>query len=256
MSEKINNLPKKLLKKLSAKAGKTIREHSLLGDGDRLLVGLSGGKDSMILLEILAERIPALPFRVELFAVHVIPEGIGYHVNLEFLEEFCRGLGIQLIVRRIRPEIDPEIKAPCFVCSWERRKTIFNLTKELNCNKLAFGHHRDDALQTFLMNMLYHGSVSSMPYKLRMFEGRVHLVRPLLDTWEKDLALYAGYRNYSSVEKECPHDEKTKRNYTAELLDKLEKDYPKAKINMFKALDNIYGEYLPHSGRRSGKDTG
>lgn len=246
----------KLFRKLSRKAGQTIHEHNLLEDGDRLLMGLSGGKDSLILLEILADRIKAFPFKVELFVVHVIPENIGYHVNTDYLNEFCDKLGTKLITKTIEPDLANADKAPCFLCSWARRKAIFNLTKELNCNKLSFGHHRDDALQTFLMNMLFHGSISSMPYKLKMFEGRLHLIRPMLDIWEKDLIEYSAFKNYSAVEKNCPYEQETKRKYTADILDKMNNDYPKAKLNMFKAMDNIYKEYLPASKSFSKKDPG
>lgn len=247
---------KKLFKKLSRKAGLTIREHNLLEEGDRLLLGLSGGKDSMILLEILADRIKAFPFKVELFAVHVIPENIAYKVNIPFLEEYCRKLGVELILQKIKPEFNNSGKSPCFICSWERRKAIFELGKKLNCNKLAFGHHRDDALQTFLMNMLYHGSISSMPYSLKMFEGRIELIRPMLDLWEKDLSEYSSLKNFESVQKNCPFEEETKRKYANELLDQMEKENPKAKLNMFMALDNIYREYLPKSKLRSKKNSG
>ena len=251
-----NSDEKKLFKKLCRKTGASIREHSLLEEGDRLLLGLSGGKDSMILLEILADRIKAFPFKVDLYAVHIIPENIGYHVDKDYLNNFCEKLGIELIIKTIAPDIEKSTKSPCFICSWERRKAIFNLTKELNCNKLAFGHHRDDAIQTFMMNLLYHGSISSLPYSLKMFDGRVHLVRPMLDIWEKDLQEYANFRNYSSVEKQCPFEELTRRSYTAELLQKMEDEYPKAKINIFKALDNIYEEYLPESKIKSKKNPG
>lgn len=235
----------KLSRKIYRKVGKTIREQKLIVEGDRVLAGLSGGKDSMIMLESLANRKKSFPFPFELIAAHIIPENTGYKVNIDALENFCKNLEVPLIIRKIKPDLENPDKAPCFICSWLRRKEIFNLTRSLDCNKLAFGHHRDDALQTFLMNMLYHGSVSSLPYKLRMFEGRIHLIRPLLDMWEKDLKHYSELRNYRAVEKLCPFEDNTKRSYTADLLNKIEKDYAGSKRNMFHAMDNIYSEYLP-----------
>jgi len=246
----------KLFKKLARKMALTIREQNLLEDGDRLLVGLSGGKDSMIMLELLADRIKAFPFHVEMFAVHIVPENIGYEVNLAYLKEFAFDLEVDLKIVQTKPDIHKSDKSVCFVCSWERRKAIFNLGKELNCNKLAFGHHRDDALQTFMMNLLYHGSISSLPYSLSMFEGRVKLIRPLMDIWEKELISLAKFRKSEVIKKFCPHEDLSKRNYTKTLINKLGDHYPSAKINMFHAMDNIYSEYLPHSKKKSTKDSG
>lgn len=241
----------KLFKKIAKKTGQTIREYGLIAEKDRVLVGLSGGKDSMIMLESLVNRKKAFPFKFNLFVAHIIPENIGYEVDLVYLEQFCGDHGLELISRRIYPDINEQQKSPCFICSWHRRKALFNLAKELNCNKIAFGHHRDDALQTFMMNMIYHGSISSMPYRLKMFGGRVEIIRPMMDLWEKDLIKLADQRNYIPVEKACLHEDQTKRNYTLELLNKLENDFPGAKRNMFHALDNIYSEYLPEVKRRS-----
>ena len=245
----------KLFKKLGRKMALTIREQNLLEEGDRILVGLSGGKDSMIMLELLADRIKAFPFHTEIFAVHIVPENIGYEVDLEYLKKFTAKLGVELRLETTSPDLKDSKKAPCFICSWERRKAIFNLGEELNCNKIAFGHHRDDALQTFLMNMLYHGSISSLPYSLSMFKGKIKLIRPLMDIWEKDLIQFASFKNYESVEKTCPHENLTKRNYTNELLNQLEKQNPSAKNNIFNALDNIYPEYLPHRVKILSKDS-
>lgn len=241
----------KLFKKIAKKTGQTIREYELIEENDRVLVGLSGGKDSMILLKSLVNRKKAFPYKFNLFVAHIKPENLGYEVDLAYLEKFCKDLGLELISRSINPDINEKQRSPCFICSWHRRKALFHLSKELNCNKIAFGHHRDDALQTFMMNMMYNGSISSMPYKLKMFDGRVELVRPMMDLWEKDLIELARDMNLISVEKACPHEDQTKRNYTLELLNKMEKDFPGAKRNMFHALDNIYDKYLPEVKKKS-----
>ena len=241
--EEINR--EKLFRKLSKKAGKTIMEHQMLAEGDRVLAGLSGGKDSLIMLEILADRIRSLPFSVEITAVHVNVEDIGYKMNTGYLEDFCNRLKIPLLLQSISIDLSDGCKSPCFICSWNRRKAIFNLTRELGFNKVAFGHHRDDALETFLMNLLYHGSVSSLPYKLSMFGGRVNLIRPLLDLWENDLHGYAQMSDFNGEDKKCPYDNKTKRSYAREMIEQLQDHFPKSKINMFKAMGNIYSEYLP-----------
>jgi tRNA 2-thiocytidine biosynthesis protein TtcA len=239
----------KYFKKLSRKAGRTMMDHQMLGEGDRILAGLSGGKDSLIMMEILADRIRSLPFKVELCAIHVSVEDIGYSINTGYLQDFCRHLEVPFVHKTAYVNPDETEKSACFICSWTRRKIIFNYSREEGFNKLAFGHHRDDALETFLMNLLYHGSISSLPYSLTMFDGRLKLVRPLLDLWESELRQYAEMSDFLKEEKKCPYDNGTKRSYTRELIDRLQADYPKSKINMFKAMGNIYGEYLPSGSK-------
>jgi len=155
----------KLFKKICRKMGSTMRDHSMITEGDHVLVGLSGGKDSMILLEALVERKRALPFDFKLTAAHIEALGIGYKIDREKLTRFCENLSVPLHYRTIEPDLEKDAsKAACFICSWSRRKELFKLTKELKCNKLALGHHRNDAVETLLLNMIYHGSISSLPY--------------------------------------------------------------------------------------------
>jgi len=236
----------KLFIKLSRKVGQTLQKHSLIEPHDRILIGLSGGKDSYALLEILADRKKHLPFSFELFAIHVIINEVGYLNDLEYMKKFCTNLNVQLHIVSESVDLfkDPK-KAPCYVCSWHRRKKIFNLTKELNCNKLAFGHHADDALQTFMLNLIYHGSISSLPYKLKMFDGRVFLVRPLLDIDELHLQHLAELHAYPKEINKCPFDKKTKRNEVSVLLSDIYKSHKLAKKNIFRAMDKIFPEYLP-----------
>lgn len=237
---------KKLFKKICRKLGTTMRDHTLIVEGDHVLVGLSGGKDSMIMLEALSERLAAVPFSFQLSAAHVAAKGIGYEIDRNQMTSFCENLGIPLYYRSIEPDLEKDpSKAPCFVCSWHRRKELFNLTRELNCNKLALGHHRNDALETLLLNMIYHGRVSSLPYSLEMFEGRVQLIRPLLDLDERMLKEYAGLNAIVKVEKSCPHEGRTRRESMAELLRQVEKLHGPGPYNIFKSMNNIFEEYLP-----------
>ena len=226
--------------------GTTMRDHALISEADHILVGLSGGKDSMILLKALSERLRALPFNFSLSAAHIEATGIGYEINREKLNAFCDGLEIPLHYRTIEPDLEKDpSKNTCFVCSWHRRKELFNLTRELNCNKLALGHHRNDAIETLLMNMIYHGSISSLPYSLKMFEGRMHLIRPLLDLDEGMLDEYAGLNKLVQVEKSCPHEDRTQRENIARLLKQVESLHGKGPFNIFKSMDKIFEEYLP-----------
>ena len=226
--------------------GTTMRDHSLICEGDHVLVGLSGGKDSMILLEALAERQSAVPFNFSISAAHVEATGIGYEINRGKLSSFCDRLGIPLHFRSIEPDLEKDpSKTPCFICSWHRRKELFTLTKELNCNKLVLGHHRNDAIETLFMNMIYHGSISSLPYALEMFDGRIQLIRPMMDLDERMLEEYAGLNDLVKVEKSCPHEDSTQRENIAQLLKQVESLHGKGPFNIFKSMDKIFEEYLP-----------
>ena len=226
--------------------GTTMRDHDLIQEGDHVLVGLSGGKDSMILLKALAERLRAVPFEFSISAAHIEAMGIGYEINREKLELFCEDLDIPLHYRTIEPDLEKDPSKPaCFVCSWSRRKQLFDLTRELNCNKLALGHHRKDAVETLLLNMIYHGSISSLPYSLKMFEGRIRLIRPLLDLEEGMLDDYAGLSKLVQVEKSCPHEDRTQRESIAQLIRKVEELHGKGPFNIFKSMNKIFEEYLP-----------
>ena len=236
----------KLFKKICRKMGTTMRDHSMIDEGDHVLVGLSGGKDSMILLEALAERQRSLPFDFSLSAAHIEATGIGYEIDRKQLTDFCENLDVPLHYRTIEPDLDKDpSKAACFVCSWHRRKELFELTRELNCNKLALGHHRNDAVETLLMNMIYHGSISSLPYSLKMFEGRVHLIRPMMDLDERMLEEYARLNSLVKVEKSCPHENRTQRESIAQLIKQVENLHGKGPFNIFKAMNKIFEEYLP-----------
>ena len=237
---------KKQFEKISRKVGHDLQEYTLIEEGDRVLVGLSGGKDSMILLEALADRKRHLPFDFRLFAVHVSARGIGYEMDTAYLQQFCEGLEVPLYLEEIEvdPSKDPK-KTPCFICSWSRRKRIFEMTKKLDCNKVALGHHKDDAIQTVLLNMIYHGSISSLPEKLSMFNGRIRLIRPLLHIPEKELSYYAGMRTFRKQEKSCPYEGSTKREEIRDLIRKMDRLNRNARRNIFNAMDNICAEYLP-----------
>ncbi len=245
MSEQ-ERLRKKDFEKICRKVGRTLLEYNMIEADDKVLVGLSGGKDSMILLEALADRKKHLPFNFDIIAVHVSAQGIGYKMDTGYLEEFCRDLDVELHLEDIEVDLSIDTKkSPCFICSWNRRKRIFELSKELGCGKVALGHHKDDAIQTVLMNMIYHGSFSSLPQNLSMFEGRIRLIRPLLFIPEFELSSYAGKRTFKKVEKSCPFEGSTKRDDIKELIKQIEKLSPDARRNIFNAMDNIYDEYLP-----------
>ena len=236
----------KIFKKICRKVGTTMRDHTMLVEGDRLLVGLSGGKDSMIMLAALAERRGAMPFDFVIEAAHVEARGIGYRIDREKLSSFCSSLEVPLHYHSIEPDLEKDpSKSACFVCSWHRRKQLFDLTRKHGFNKLALGHHRNDALETLLMNMIYHGSISSLPYSLEMFGGRVQLIRPLMDLDERILTDYARLNDLVEIEKSCPHENNSRRQDIRSLISEIESLHGQGPFNAFKSMGKIFEEYLP-----------
>lgn len=241
-----------LHKKICRKAGVTIRDHQMLEPGDNILLGLSGGKDSMIMLEVMAERRASLPFNFDLTAAHIHIETAGYTVNRVAMESLCQKLNVPFVWKEA--EIEPvgkKEKGICFLCSWNRRKSLFDLARELDAGKLALGHHRYDALETMLINMIYHGSISSLPHKLSMFDGRMQLIRPLLDMDENLLADYAGKRDFQTGGEKCRHVGNNQREWISELIAYIEKNHETGAINMFRSMGKIFEEYLPQKKART-----
>ncbi|MBL4561256.1 MAG: hypothetical protein JKX79_09765, partial [Labilibaculum sp.] len=146
------------LRKIAKRMGKAISDFDLIEDGDRIMVGVSGGKDSLALLELLALRRKFKKQNFDVVAVHINVLELPYEVDREFLKAFCERLDVELIYRDINVDFErPGKKPACFRCSWHRRTTLFKMTDEFKCNKLALGHHMDDAIETLLMNMMYQG---------------------------------------------------------------------------------------------------
>ena len=236
----------KMLDNMRKRIARTIYKQSLIAQGDRILVGLSGGKDSFVLLDSLVDRKKYLPFNIEIIATHIHIKNVGYQSDLNYLENICRERNVEFF------PIDFEIektekteKAMCFYCSWNRRKTLFKLTQEHHCNKLALGHHMDDAVETMLMNQLFHASISSMPYKFSMFEKRIEVIRPLLDLRNSEALKYACALNYQQQLKDCPYTN-TKRESVRSIIDTMEKMNKTAVKNIFRSPKKIFSEYLPH----------
>jgi tRNA 2-thiocytidine biosynthesis protein TtcA len=226
--------------------GRAVNRYGLIGAGDRIAVGLSGGKDSIVLLETLAARRRWIPIYYDLHAVHINVKNITRDLDREYYENFCRENDVSFHLRSIEVDLtrDPR-KTVCFVCAWHRRKELFNLTKELGCNRLALGHHMDDALETLFLNMTFNGSMSSMPPRLSMFGGEFDIIRPLMLLQEKEIVRYARIRRYPIEKSQCPYGDTTRRSDMKRLIGELTKMNGKAKKNIFAAMSNIHGEYLP-----------
>ncbi|MGB5989125.1 MAG: ATP-binding protein [Marinifilaceae bacterium] len=234
------------MRKFYRKTGKAISDYNLIEEGDRILVGVSGGKDSLALLEVLAMRAKGRKENYTIIAAHIDAENIEYETDITYLQDFCDKLGVLFIAKTIKVDFQEQSNKPvCFVCSWNRRKALFELADEYKCNKLALGHHKDDAIETLLMNMMNNGIMSSMPAKLSMFDGLFTLIRPFIYQKDADVVEYATYQDFKKQVKFCPHENKTQRNRAKELVSQLESFNPHVRSNIFAAMSNIHTEYLP-----------
>ena len=229
---------------------KALADYRLTADGDHILVAVSGGKDSLCLLELMArqERIHKPAIRVE--AVHVRMENISYATSTDYLQRFCREWGVPFHLLTTRFDLgnasqqpaDAKTlrrqKTPCFLCSWNRRKQIFNLAQQLGCNKIALGHHQDDIIHTALMNLLFQGRFEGMPASLSMERMPLTIIRPLCLQTEADLKAFAQMKGYEKQIKNCPYEEQTRRQAVAQLFVKMEQLNPEARFSIWKALES------------------
>lgn len=235
-----------IIRKVNQKVGKAIQKYHLIEEGDRILVGLSGGKDSMVLLETLAGRLKFHPVKYELAAIHVSLKSQPYSVDLEYLKSFAQSLEVRFIHKIIDVDLfDRENNNPCFICSWNRRKALFEAAQESGFNKLSLGHHLDDAIETLLMNMAFQASISSMPPLLKMFEGKLSVIRPLMLLTENEIKEFAAIRRFKSEIKLCRFEKESKRKDIKNLIFQLVELYPNARTNIYASMTNILEEYLP-----------
>ena len=241
----MNTSQKQLLDKTISTVGRAINLYGLIGDGDRIAVALSGGKDSLVLRETLALRRKRLPIDYDLIAVHVSVEQGFYDVDRDYLDNFCAGLNVPLVIKRISLE-KPDLShgQACFVCSKKRRGRLFLAAEENRCKKLALGHHRDDAIETLLMNMAFNGTISSMPPRLSVFNAGMEIIRPAILLSRDEIRRYAEIKKFPEQKKTCPYGENTRREDIKKIIAGLEKINPKVKGSIFKAMSNIHDEYL------------
>lgn len=244
MSLKQTPVEKQLLRQLI----RTSETYRLLEPGDRVLVAMSGGKDSYGMLHLLKQLKVRLPFSVELIAVHLDQVQPGY--DGAPLREYLESSGVPYRILRedtysVVMEHVGEGGTYCSLCSRLRRGVLYRAAEELGCNKIALGHHRDDALETFLMNLLYSGKLQSMPPRYLTDDGRFHVIRPLIQCEEAKLRELASEQAFPILPCNlCGSQEGLKRDKMAELLEKLEAEHPTVRSVMMAALGNVCPTHL------------
>lgn len=212
-------------------------EYHLLEDGDRVLVALSGGKDSLELVRLMARQARIHKPRIMVAAVHVVMDNIPYETERSYIERFCKDEGIVLhILHSSFDESTDKRKTHCFLCSWNRRKTIFNYATEHGYNKVALGHHMDDFLVTALMNMTFEGTFSSMRPAMPMRHYPITVIRPLCLVHEEMIKKVAMSEGFLDQKTHCPYEQETKRTALTDVFHQLEQLNSEARYSMWRAL--------------------
>ncbi|SFW36390.1 PP-loop family protein [Prevotellaceae bacterium HUN156] len=290
-----------LEEKLWKTFNKALGQYQLIDEDDKILVGLSGGKDSLFLLEMLVRRQHILKPRFTLEALHVRMTNVQYETDTTYLQSFCDHLGVPLhiITTSFSPAPTAEAsvsadaavpsgapsaapvpadapvsadagvpssapvstsgpvpasapvpavstagaiagskKPACFLCSWQRRKQLFNLAQELNCTKIAFGHHQDDIIHTALMNLTFQGHFSTMPAKLKMRKMPLTIIRPLCLCQEDDIRQYAEEHHYEKQIQLCPYEHDTNRTTAQALFQHMQQLSKEARYSIWHALES------------------
>jgi tRNA 2-thiocytidine biosynthesis protein TtcA len=215
---------------------KAIRDYEMIADGDRIAVAVSGGKDSLALLHLLHLRQQSVPERYQTVAVHIIMgradgascmQADGRNALADYLRSTGQAHAFELVGVADQPD--------CFRCSHLRRRALFQAARRLGCNKLALGHHADDAAETTLLNLIFHGRVETLSPRRSFFDGQFMLIRPLIYVPEKRLARLAQACAFPVMAASCPHRMTSRRQWVKDLLHAVEQEYPKVRINLFRA---------------------
>lgn len=229
----------KLEKTIVSRFQKAIYKYQLINDNDRILIGLSGGKDSLCLLELLSKRVKIQKPAFTVEALHIRMANIKYESDISYLKEFSESRGIRFhsVTTEFNSSTDDR-KSPCFLCSWNRRKQLFMKAQELECNKIALGHHMDDIIHTAMMNLYFQGSFSTMPVRLKMRKMPLTIIRPLCLERESDLRQYATNMNYKKQTKLCPFENDSHRTDMGMMFKQIEGMNNEARYSVWNALES------------------
>jgi tRNA 2-thiocytidine biosynthesis protein TtcA len=242
----------RLKKKLDKAMGQAIADFGLIEEGDRILCAVSGGKDSYVMHELLIDLTRRAPVQFSVLALNVDQGHPGYPGEL--LDDYMRHGGHAFRMVRedtyaIVKEKVPEGKTTCSLCSRLRRGILYRLARELGCNKIALGHHRDDVVTTLMLNLFFSGQLKAMPPKLLCDEGDIVVVRPLAYCAEDDIAAYAALRGYPIIPCTlCGEQDDMQRRIVGDMLAAVDAGHPGVRQRMLAALRNVRPTHLLDAG--------
>jgi tRNA 2-thiocytidine biosynthesis protein TtcA len=227
---------------------KAVTDYTMIAAGDRVLVGVSGGLDSRVLLDLLNTPMVYTPP----FAILAVNIDAGFDPGYESYDRLERTLlndGYDYVMEKsdIGPLAHSEVnrKNPCFLCSRLRRRRLFEIAAAQGCTKIALAHHRDDIIETLLINLFYGREISTMVPKQTIFGGTMHIIRPLAYIPEALVKKYACERGFTAIENRCPTSRTSRRRFVKDLLTQLESENPRVRENLWRAMGHVKPDYLP-----------
>lgn len=235
-----------VFKAVNRAMGQALHRYDMIQQGDRILVGLSGGKDSLTLMWFLNERLKRIPIDYELIAVYI---DLGFEGGFsESLRAYCSANNYRFSVEYtdygIRGHSPENRENPCFLCARLRRKRLFELAEALGCNTVALGHNKDDIIETLFLNMCYAGEISTMLPTQSYFGNKFKLIRPLSFVDEKTIARFARESGFPEFVNPCPTAQVSKRGEIKAVLKQLYAANKKVKGNIFRALSHVKLDYM------------
>ncbi len=226
--------------------GKSISDWDMIADKDKIIVGLSGGKDSQTLLQVLFSLQKRAPVKFDIIPVHVDPGFKDSFVNEleDYVGKNFYPLRVEITDFGVRAHSKENRENPCFLCARLRRNRLFEIAKELGCKKIALGHNKDDIIETLFINMFYAGKIGTMKPRQSFFNGNLDIIRPLAYVEKKDIVAFAKKIGLPGFINNCPSANRTKRGEIRQMLENLYKQNNHIKGNIFRAMGNVASDYL------------
>ncbi len=228
---------------ISKRVGRAIMDYEMLAEGDKIAVAVSGGKDSLTLLRILNDRRAFVPIKYEVLAVHI---DLGFPRSCaKKLEKYFKKIGVDYHIEKV--DVLKQTKRKdinCFWCSWNRRKALFKVADRLGCTKVALGHHKDDIIETILLNLFFQGEISAMSPRQELFKGKIILIRPLAYVEEYLIQRFAKEEKLPHETCLCPNAITSNRRKMAKIISEIKRVCPDVKTNIFRSVKRIKEDYL------------
>lgn len=228
---------------ISKRVGKAIIDYQMLADGDKIAVAVSGGKDSLTLLRVLHDRKKFVPIKYEILAVHI---DLGYPRSYaKPLEKYFKKIGVNYHIEKVDTITKTKReRISCFWCSWNRRKALFETANRFGCTKVALGHHKDDIIETILLNLFFQGEISAMSPKQELFKGKIIIIRPLVYVEEDLIKRFVKVADFLTFDCVCPNSITSNRTKINKIIRELKRVCPDVKTNIFRSVKRIKEDYL------------